>query len=686
MATLEKIRKRKKLLAIVIGAALLAFIIEVGIEALGRSGGGSTIAKVGGEKISVMDFQNRSNAENAKNKNQNDQTDGAVKQQQVLEQMIQEALINQECEKLGLTVTDREISELMIGQRPVQQVMQFAQQAGAESPQQLYDFINNPGKYGAQPSQVTELKMLWDDLTQDIAKQYKQQKLYSMLAGCIQANNLDLAAMEADAANTYNITYVKKDYSSMPDDQYKVTDADIKAQWEKLKPMFKLDEEVRNIYYIASDIKPSAQDIADADAIVAQAWSALQKGRGIDSVRMLGSVRIDTAKTDIKDVPANLKEFAQAASVGATKRDSMGTNYEYKLYKLIGKELTVDSVNVTFVQVPGDKEAQNKALAMLNAGSPVDSVAKAISGTKASDAQWQRMALAPDSTKQKVLSAAGKYVVFDSSDNGAALIKLNDQRPAKMFYTLATITYDAYAGSKTVSAATEKLQAFLSTCKNTKDFKENAAKNGFNAQSTYITGNQAQIRNIKDSRKAVLWAMDAKEGNVSAIFSENSDVLLAVAVDKVYKDDYMPWNSEAIRGELEDRAIKEKKGEALLKQLGSVNGTDLNAYATALSATIDSAAVVFAQPMNPKFGMEPALVGRVAGAKQGAISKPVKGTNGVYVFKVENTQKEERKPGKQELAQRFLQSSGAQYFASPQGMMGTLEQAAKVKRDTKKFF
>ena len=36
MATLEKIRQRKKILAIVIGAALLAFIIEVGIEAIGR--------------------------------------------------------------------------------------------------------------------------------------------------------------------------------------------------------------------------------------------------------------------------------------------------------------------------------------------------------------------------------------------------------------------------------------------------------------------------------------------------------------------------------------------------------------------------------------------------------------------------------------------------------------------------
>ena len=59
MATLEKIRQQKKILAIVIGAALLAFIIEVGIEAMGRMSGNRAIAKVGNEKIDVVAFQNR---------------------------------------------------------------------------------------------------------------------------------------------------------------------------------------------------------------------------------------------------------------------------------------------------------------------------------------------------------------------------------------------------------------------------------------------------------------------------------------------------------------------------------------------------------------------------------------------------------------------------------------------------
>ena len=73
MAVLEKIRQRKKILAIVIGAALIAFIIEVGIEALGRQAGNSTAAKVGNEKIDIMAFQRRVEKETSADQNNKNQ-------------------------------------------------------------------------------------------------------------------------------------------------------------------------------------------------------------------------------------------------------------------------------------------------------------------------------------------------------------------------------------------------------------------------------------------------------------------------------------------------------------------------------------------------------------------------------------------------------------------------------------
>ena len=160
MATLEKIRQRKKILAIVIGLALLAFIVEAGVEAAGRMAGKTSAAKVGSEKIDIVDFQNRVAKVSAQEQQNGDngETDPAVRQQQVLEEMINDALLNQEYKKVGIDICDWEISQLMLGKTPHPAVMQFIQQAGAKTPEEFYDFIMNPGKQGVAESDVAQLR------------------------------------------------------------------------------------------------------------------------------------------------------------------------------------------------------------------------------------------------------------------------------------------------------------------------------------------------------------------------------------------------------------------------------------------------------------------------------------------------------------------------------------------------
>ena len=115
MATLEKIRQRKKVLALVIGAALLAFIIEEGVRALGLLGSSTTVAKVGNEKIEIHSFQKRMEMEANADQNNAQQTDPEVRRQQVLDEMIHEELLNQEYEKVGIEVHSDEITQLMTG-------------------------------------------------------------------------------------------------------------------------------------------------------------------------------------------------------------------------------------------------------------------------------------------------------------------------------------------------------------------------------------------------------------------------------------------------------------------------------------------------------------------------------------------------------------------------------------------
>ncbi len=688
MATLEKIRQRKKILAIVIGAALLAFIIETGVEFIGRSSAKSTAAKVGNEKIDIMEFSRRVEQEAAQDK-QNNQTDAAVRQQQVLDEMINEKLLEQEFAKLGITVSDKEISELMIGKNPAPAVVQFAQQAGAKSPGELYDFINNPSKHGVQKEQVAELENEWNKMQDNLVKQYMFAKLQNLMAGCMQANDLDRAQMAEEEAITNTVLVAKKDYSTVPDDKYPVSDEEIKAEWQKIKPMFKIDEDVRIIHYIAVNIEPSQEDIAAANKIADAAYIALQKGRGVDSVRLLGTVQIDTAKLVQKDLPSKVRDFFANAEVGTTRRDSTVGNH-HVMYKLINKQVSLDSVELSYVIVQGDAKTQKAVLDQLNSGKTLDEMKKAYpQKVDGKLNEWQRIFNAPDSMKSKIANSGDSYFVYNSGQQGATLMKVSDRKPAKLFYTLATISYDAYASTKTSEQLRDKFQDFLNKNKTAKDFEANAAKAGFNAVEMMISPSTPQLGmgsfgqgGIKDSRKAIKWAFDSKKDEVSPIFSDNNNVMLAVALDEIYTDGYLPYTMAQGKEILTQRVRNQKKGDALMKQFQG-KAKDLNGYASLMGVKVDTVNVVFATG-DPR--VEPGVVGRMSVAKQGVLQGPWKGQESIYVYQVVKQDKAERKPTKEELDSRYAQSRGSQIFASPRGIYSILSKATKVSKHLIDFY
>ena len=101
MAALEKIRSKAVFLTVIIGVALLAFILGDFLTS-GRTffGDGNTIAKVGDEIIDAIVFQRRYEKMSAQLQERGQSVDGAVIQNQVLNQMMSEILLDQEIEAL----------------------------------------------------------------------------------------------------------------------------------------------------------------------------------------------------------------------------------------------------------------------------------------------------------------------------------------------------------------------------------------------------------------------------------------------------------------------------------------------------------------------------------------------------------------------------------------------------------
>lgn len=651
MATLEKIRKRSVLLLVIIGAALVAFIIGDFLNS-GRNifGDGTTVAKVDGEKIDYLAFQQRYSEFTEQNKNASQQ-DAATVQNQVLGTMIQETLFNEEYDALGIDVTDAELSNYMYKQMAMrdqdfaQTLGQLAQSlAGNEKAnallgnaasqemmvQSIRKIIFNPNQFGLTSEQVKAAQDWWLTKENDATEQLKQAKFGMLFQGAVQANALEIEAMKAQRMNSYDVQMVAIPYASLKDDDYKVSDEEIKAVYNAEKNRFALDEEARLAYYITVPVVPSAADLQKADKFLARVDSALHASQGLEGVRQFNELSINERKarqSELASLGMDAKQFADSAAVGQiSKIYTRGDNRT--IYRLLSKNSEIDSVKVVVAPVEGDKKKQDAALADLNAGKTVKDV-KADTTEIDIFAALQQGAMT-DEQKAKLLAASDEYFVLDSTDKGAAICKVIEKKAPKTVYNIGEVSFVVDPSKDTRANLLNDLQKFLDKNNTAQAFFDNAAKaeHSYTAMRDVVLSSQAMLGNsVKNSSKLIHWLFkDAKEGEVSAIQQDN-DVLIVVALAQVYDDGFRPLSDPETKAYCEMKARNLKKADALAKKYAG-KANDINGYARLMNSAVQTLTV------GTYPNMEAALDGQVPFAKVGKVYGPVKGTNSLFVYTV----------------------------------------------------
>ncbi len=665
MAVLEKIRSKSVFLLIVIGVALLAFIIGDFLNS-GRSffGAGTTVAKVDGTKISITDFQRRYEQYNQQLQASNQKVDGAVVQNQVLQDMVTEQLLEEEAEALGIDVTDAEITEAMTGQGAVPAVVQMARQLGLESPAQLHDLVFNPGKYGAQDADVAQVRAQWLEMEKNVTNQLKYQKIGVLLSGAIQANDLDKEAIAADMSTASTVDLVNVPYSSLDNKDFPVSDEELQARYEKEKSQFKTEDEIRKIHYIAVNIVPSQDDLAKAQKLFNSVDSTLRVTTGVESVRNISELTINQRTVRSNDVDAATREFIASAAEGAVSAPRFRSD-EHSLVKLLSKKMDVDSVNVDMLQVQGAKKVQDSVLNLLNSGKPFAEVANnKVAGGQQN--MWMNlMQMGADSksveAKKKLLAAGSEYFVIDSNDNAALIYRVNEKKAPKQMYEIAEVSYKVFPSDETIDNLRAGLQKYISANNTAKLFADNAIASGYQALEAEVTAETPQINGIESTRKEVQWAFGAEKGSVSSIYDkEGNDKMIAVALDDIIPAGYMPLSDSGVRSVIETKVRNDKKGEKLLADYKG-KASDLAGYAKLMNVPVDTAVTItFSQDFIPVLrNMESKLTAEAPYAKQGSLNGPVKGDQGVFVYKVVKNEKSSTQMTPEQLAQRYSMSMGS---------------------------
>ncbi|MCM1290820.1 MAG: SurA N-terminal domain-containing protein [Prevotella sp.] len=662
MATLEKIRSKSVFLLVIIAVALLAFILGDALtNGQNLFGNRSTVAQVGDIKIDIQEYQqkreelaNRIEEMRKQNPQQVAGFDMQTLPELALNELINEKLIDAAVKKLGIRVSGEQLRFYMM-ENPINQnlgvLLQQMNQNGisVQTPQQAYDIIFNPKRNGMTEAQVEPYQRLWLSLEEETKQMVKRQMYQQLLVNSVKANELDKQAIYNDYVATTQVEYAFKPFGELDAKKYPVSDAEIKAEYEACKEMFKLDLPTKSVSFIAVDIQPSAADRNAAKKLAAVAITEINKNGQLGKESKREGVSIEHKELRASDIRAGqIKDFLMTAPLDTARLVSENPQ-GFLAARLLSKSTQSDSIQVTLVQVVGE-QLPAKVLARLNeSGLSADSVAHAYSpdSIMVQKEQWFPLYTAEGATNviekgqlDSLRNAGGKFITLMQTPQGSILAKLDKETAPVEIYSYDEISYRLKPGSKTVNDARSKLEKFLLTNNDATKFAANATKAGYNLQNFDFTQSTPAVPRMAgmnqyypDSRQVVRWVMiDGKKNEVSHLYESKdafAPALYVVAIQDEYKN-YTPVTNKEVKDYIEARVRAKKAGEAMTKEYSSCKSVDQAAQKMGVTKTNNNE---FRFGSNPNLN-DNTIVGAISGTKPGNKVSVKAGDNGIAVFRV----------------------------------------------------
>jgi len=691
MAALGKIRKRGVALVIIIGLGLFAFIAEEAFRSCEatKNQQRQQIGEVLGNKINVQEYQAlvdeyqevlkmTQGIENLSEEQLNNLKD------EVWNSYVNEQIIASEAGKVGLTVTDEELQNIMKeGTNPMLLRSPFVnQQTGRFDVTMLTKFLADYKKNGSNP-QVAESYQKIYQYWQFIEKQLRQQTLaqkYQALIGNSLISNPVSAKMAFDAQNQEtDVELASIAYTSVNDNDVQVSESDLKAMYESKKELFKQMAETRDIKYVSFQVLASAADRQALMATMKEAAEKLQSGASPAEVVRKAQSQFSytgiaaTKRAYPSDIAAKLDSMSVGQTMGPFETKSDNT---LNVVKLLSKVQMPDSIEYRQIQVGGAtideaRKTADSIYTALKGGANFEELAQKYGQT--GDKQWLTSAMyensnTMDEESKNYLNSINTLAVNDVKNleftQGNIVIQVTARKAMVDKYDVALVKHTIDFSKATYSDAYNKFSQYVSENKTIEDLEKNAAKFGYQVQERKdMFNSEHNVVGIRATREAMKWIFDAKEGQVSPLYECGSnDNLLVVALTKVHPVGYRSLND--VQDMVKQEVIRDKKFEQIKAKFAGV--ADI-AAAKAKGARIDSVnQITFSAPVfvQATGSSEPALAGAVASLKQGDFSKAlIKGNGGAYLFRVvKKAQREgatfDAKAVEKSLGQRAQQAAG----------------------------
>ena len=695
MAMMAKMRSLAPAFILSVGALFVLFMILSDSKLMEIFGAhGNNVGSVNGKDITYAEFTKAvdQQKENQKNQSGQDIDEDNMDQfrDQVWDAVVTQTLIAEQVKKFGITVSDEEIKDVILGDNPPQFLKQ--------------NFVDSTGRFNRQAYDQAIMdprnKQPLIQAEEYVRQNRLNEKLQSLLLASITVGENEIRRKFEDQNISMNAQFALVDINQFPDADFKITDDDLKKYYDNNTDKYHIDAQ-RKLKFVSFPFIASSEDSAIVKRSLETILAKMQKSDTLSlkwAVNMYSSYPYSKDTMAINTLPASAIDKL-ANSAPGTLVGPVASNEGMTLYKLVnvvpGTQTFVKASHI-LINKYGTDDAKNLAEAeqvynQLKSGANFEQLAMEKSGDKSNSAKggdlgwFTKGMMVPEFEKACFDAKVGEITKPVKTSFGYHIIKVSGKSDKRFVVekTVAPIKPSASTKDSKLSLA--------------QDFSYVADKNGFEKEAELmkykVTESQPfnkdayYVPGLGQNKNMVTWAFDNSKGKVSEPIKLQAGYYV-VEVSDIISEGTRPFNEvKNLIKPVVLREMKYAKAKQILDNAASkINGNLTAAPSVNNKITVDTSGIFNLAGSVPKVGRDYAFMEKAISLNPGQVSTPVKGQRGYYLIKLlsktqfDNTSYQAQR---NQLRDNILQEKKSMFFNQ---WLAKLKKDAKIVDNRSKFY
>jgi peptidyl-prolyl cis-trans isomerase D len=662
MAAIGSIRKRSGLLIVIIGFSLVLFLLGDLF-----SGGSNlfssqdvSVGTIAGQDINQRDYEIKVREAIDKQFGPEGSTEQQKQQirDRVWSQMVNDRTLKLEFERLGIAVSPDELLDQV---QNTQQGSILYQYFSDPQSGQVIEQFRDPVTGGLDsPKVLSAIQTLingenakdWLPIEAAIKEDVANRKYATLVGKGLYLTNKEAERVFNEKNTEMAFSYVLKEFLSIPDDKYEITEADYQEYYNahNQEASFQGEEESRDIKYVEFSLEPTSEDIAEITTELSDLVPAFVADSN-DTAFILenGESPLESMVqyfTD-RDIPAPVRDTVMNASIG-TVFGPYRFGQNMLISKLSAVRLSPDSTKASHILIRVDDGDTTKLSAARVKLDSIRNVAIANknfaelaikysddlgSGEKGGELDWfTRGRMVPEFEKASFEGKVGD-MVFAETQFGVHLIYITEQTEYKKSYLLSSVDLPIEPSKYTSDAVYKKASVF-SVENNTQEKFEKIEELQILPADGLRMGEDMIAQIGPDSKEIIRWVYndETEIGKVSTPIEIENKIVVCLLTNIREKGTI---SMEASKIFMKPEIVKAKKAAELTESYGTYSTLEEAASNVQMDIQRISSARFDDNNLPSGLGREITLLGALDAMESGSVSKPIVGNRGVFSIRLD---------------------------------------------------